>query len=217
MSAQPGGTLPDAIAAIVLAAGRSARMGAHKLLLPLNGKPLLAWSIAAACDSTARPVIVALGRAADEVAAALPAGPYTIVVNQRFAEGMGTTLARAIASLPPTATGALILLGDQPFMPTAVIDAVLAAARAQPARIVTGAYGQRQGHPVYLPRRVFAELLALRDDAGARTIIAREADSVIRIPVADEDAQFDVDTLADYQQAQEIARRLAQSAENTPS
>jgi molybdenum cofactor cytidylyltransferase len=217
MSAQPSATPPDAIPAIILAAGRSSRMDGHKLLLPLNGKPLLAWSIASACDSTARPVIVTLGRAADEVAAALPTGPYTIVVNQRFAEGMGTSLACAVASLPPAVAGALILLGDQPFMPTEVIDAALAAARAQPARIVMGVYGQRQGHPVYLPRRVFAELLALRDDAGARTIIAREADAVIRIPVADEDALFDVDTLADYRQAQEIAQRLAQSAENTPS
>ena len=208
---------PVAIAAIILAAGRSARMGAHKLLLPLNGRPLLAWSIAAACGSTARPVIVTLGRAADEVAAALPPGPYTIVVNPRFAEGMGTSLARAIASLPPTVAGTLTLLGDQPFMPTLAIEAVLAAARAQPERIVVGAYGQRQGHPVYLPRRVFDELLALRDDAGARAIIAREAGAVTRIPLAYEHAVFDVDTLADYQQAQEIARRLAQSAENTPS
>ena len=217
MSARTSDAAPASIAAIILAAGRSSRMDAHKLLLPLNGKPLLAWSIASACDSTARPVIVTLGRAADEVAAALPTGPYTIVVNQRFAEGMGTSLARAIASLPPAVAGALILLGDQPFMPTAVIDAVLAAARAQPARIVTGAYGQRQGHPVYLPRRVFAEALALRDDAGARSIVAREADAVLRIPLEDEHAVFDVDTLSDYQQAQEIARRLAQSAKNTPS
>jgi len=217
MSARTSDAAPASIAAIILAAGRSSRMDAHKLLLPLNGKPLLAWSIASACDSTARPVIVTLGRAADEVAAALPTGPYTIVVNQRFAEGMGTSLARAIASLPPAVAGALILLGDQPFMPTAAIDAVLAAARAQPARIVTGAYGQRQGHPVYLPRRVFAEALALRDDAGARSIVAREADAVLRIPLEDEHAVFDVDTLSDYQQAQEIARRLAQSAKNTPS
>ncbi len=217
MSAHTSGAAPDAIAAIILAAGRSVRMGTHKLLLPLDGKPLLAWSIAAACASTARPVIVALGRAADDVAAALPTGPYTIVVNPRFAEGMGTSLACAVASVPPAATGTLILLGDQPFMPTAAIEAVLAAARAQPERIVMGAYGQRQGHPVYLPRRVFAELLALRDDAGARTIIAREADAVLRIPLTDEHALFDVDTLADYQQAQVIARRLAQSAENTLS
>lgn len=217
MSAQQGSAAPIAIAAIILAAGRSTRMGAHKLLLPLNGKPLLAWSIAAACNSQARPVIVALGRAADAVAAALPPGPYTIVMNPRYAEGMGTTLACAVASLPTTVAGTLILLGDQPFMPTAAIEAVLAAARAQPERIIMGAYQQRQGHPVYLPRRVFARLQALRDDTGARTIIAGEADAVIRIPLADEQSLFDVDTLEEYQQAQELARRLAHSAENTPS
>lgn len=220
MSADTGGHAPESplpIAAIILAAGRSARMGAHKLLLPLGGKPLLAWSIAAVTNSQARPVILALGRAADEVAAALPAGPYDVVVNPRFAEGMGTTLALAVGRLPPDAAGTLVALGDQPFMPTTAIEAVLAAARSEPARIVMGVYGQRQGHPVYLPRRVFPQLQALRDDEGARAIIAREADAVLRIQLDGEHALLDVDTLEDYQHAQALAEALAQSAENTPS
>ncbi|HEX5570897.1 MAG TPA: NTP transferase domain-containing protein, partial [Ktedonobacterales bacterium] len=120
-------------------------MGEHKLLLPLGGRPLIAWSVAAACASQARPVVVALGRAAEEaraaLATALPEAEYTLVVNQRFAQGMGTSLALAIASLPAEVAGALILLGDQPFMPTAAIEAMLAAARVQPERLAMGAYG----------------------------------------------------------------------------
>jgi molybdenum cofactor cytidylyltransferase len=216
----------QAIAAIVLGAGTSSRMGEHKLLLPLGGRPLIAWSVAAACASQARPVVVALGRAAEEVrdalAAALPDAPYSVVVNQRFAQGMGTSLALAIASLPAEVTGALILLGDQPFMPTAAIEAMLAAARAQPERIAMGAYegayegasGRRRGHPVYLPQRVFGELLALSGDEGARALIARAGDDLTLVPIAVERALLDVDTLEDYQRAQAL---LAQSAENTPS
>lgn len=212
----------QAIAAIILGAGASSRMGEHKLLLPLGGRPLIAWSVAAACASPARPVVVALGRAAEEVrgalATALPGAPYTVVVNQRFAQGMGTSLAMAIASLPTEVAGALILLGDQPLMPTAAIEATLAAARAQPERIAMGVYsdasGKRRGHPVYLPRRVFGELLALSGDEGARAIIARAGDDLTLVPIADVSALLDVDTLEDYQRAREL---LAQSAENTPS
>lgn len=199
-----------AIAAVILAAGRSSRMGAHKLLLPLAGKPLLAWSLAAACASSARPVIVALGRAADEARAALPTGSYSFVVNPHFAEGMGTTLALAVASLPASVAGTVILLGDQPFMTTTAVEAVLTEARAQPERIVMGAYGSRRGHPIYLPRRVFGEALALREDEGARGIIAREGDAVLTVPLADPDALLDVDTEADYQRAQALAQRLSQ-------
>ncbi|HEY7850552.1 MAG TPA: nucleotidyltransferase family protein [Ktedonobacterales bacterium] len=214
------GAATVSVAAIILGAGRSSRMGAHKLLLPLNGKPLLAWSLAAACGSRARPVIVALGRAADEVTAALPAGPYQVVVNSHFAEGMGTTLALAVGHVPPDAAGALVLLGDQPFMPTAAIEAVLSAAQAQPERIAMGALGKRRGHPVYLPRRVFAEVQALRTDEGARAIIAREVEDITLVSLdnlADELALLDVDTLEDYHRAQTLAQRLAQSSENTPS
>lgn len=201
------------IAAIILAAGRSSRMGAHKLLLPLDGTPLLAWSIAAACASDAQPVIVALGREAGEVAAALPAGRYAIVVNPRFEEGMGTTLALAVSHLPPEVAGTIVLLGDQPFMPTSVIQAVLVAARERPDNIAMGMRAGQRGHPVYLPRRVFARVQALTADEGARTIIAEERDDITLIPIAEEHALFDVDTLEDYQRAQ----MLAQSSGNNPS
>ncbi|HEY8323019.1 MAG TPA: nucleotidyltransferase family protein [Ktedonobacterales bacterium] len=213
-----------AIAAIILGAGTSSRMGEHKLLLPLGGKPLIAWSVAAACASSARPVVVALGRAAEVVAgaitSALPGASYSVVVNQRFAQGMGTSLALAIASLPAGVSGTLILLGDQPFMPAAAIEAVLAAARAQPERIAMGGYagnGRRRGHPVYLPRGVFAELLALGDDEGARAIIAQAGDDLTLVAIADDTALLDVDTPEDYRRALALAERLLQSSENTPS
>lgn len=201
------------IAAIVLAAGRSLRMGAHKLLLPLGDQPLLAWSVAAVCASDAQPVIVALGRAASEVAEALAPGRYTTVINPRFEDGMGTTLALAVGRLPADVAGTLVLLGDQPFMPSSAIQSVLAAARQQPEAIILGECAGQRGHPVYLPRRVFARVQALNTDAGARAIIAEERSDVILVHIADEHATFDVDTLADYQRAQ----ALAQSSGNMPA
>jgi CTP:molybdopterin cytidylyltransferase MocA len=188
-------------------------MGAHKLLLPLNGMPLLAWSIAAACASEAQPVILALGRSADEVAAALPPGRYKSIVNPIYAEGMGVTLALAVSNLPPEVIGTLILLGDQPFMSTRVIQSVLAAAHIQPDRIAMGEHAGQRGHPVYLPRRVFERVRALRADEGARFIISEEQGEITLVHIEEPHAQFDVDTLFDYQRAQE----LAQLAGNLPA
>lgn len=199
------------IAAIILAAGRSSRIGAHKLLLPLNGRPLLAWSLAAACASDARPVILALGRDAEMVADAIPVGRYTTIINPRYAEGMGVTLALAVKALAPEIIGAVVLLGDQPFMPTRVIQATLAAALAQPDRIVMGEHDGRRGHPVYLPRRVFARVATLSADEGARAIIAQEAGEITLVHIEEAHAQFDVDTLQDYRRAQAIAQLVGNS------
>ena len=196
----------DRIAAIILAAGRSSRMGEHKLLLPLGDRPLLAWSLAAVCASRARPVILALGRAASEVSAHLPPGPYATVVNHRFEEGMGTTLALAVTLLPPNVAGAIVTLGDQPFMSTQAIDAVLAAARARPDTIAMGVHAARRGHPVYLPRRLFGELAALSGDEGARTVIGRERDQITLVPLDDERLVLDVDTPEDYERAKAIVQ-----------
>ncbi len=194
------------IAAIILAAGRSSRMGEHKLLLPVGGRPLLAWSLAAVCASQARPIILALGRAAAEVSSRLPPGPYTTVVNPRFEEGMGTTLALAVTRLPSDVIGAVVTLGDQPFMSAQAIDAVLAAAREHPDTIAMGASGARRGHPVYLPRRLFSELAALSGDEGARAVIARERDRIALIPLPDEHVFLDVDTPEDYERAKAVAQ-----------
>src|SRR5260370_11530864 len=98
------------IAAIVLAAGRSTRMGAHKLLLPLGGRPLVSYAVAAACASHAAPVVVVLGHDADAVQATLPPRRQRSVVNGAFASGMASSLRTGIAALPPSATGALVLL-----------------------------------------------------------------------------------------------------------
>ncbi len=188
-------------------------MGAHKLLLPLNGAPLLAWSIAAACASDAHPVILALGRSAEEVAAALPPGRYTTIINPHYGEGMGVTLALAVRSLPPEVIGTLILLGDQPFMSTRVIQRVLDASRTQPEHVVMAEHAGQRGHPVYLPRRVFERVRALKTDEGARAIIREEQGEIILVTIEEPYAQFDVDTLHDYQRAQE----LAQLAGNSPA
>ncbi len=203
------------IAAVILAAGRSSRMDAHKLMLPLGGKPLISHSLSAACASQASPVLLMLGRSAAEIRAALEPGRYSAVVNTHYAEGMGTTLALAISCLSEDVIGAIILLGDQPLMTTAAIDAVLNAARQNPDHIIMGQYVDQTSHPVYLPRRVFGQVAALTGDAGARSIIAPERHAIMTVPIADQFAAFDVDTPDEYAQVQMLLQST-QTSENRP-
>lgn len=194
--------------AVVLAAGSSSRMGAHKLLLPLGARSVIAWSVGAACASQANDVIVVLGRDASTVQAALAPGRYRAITNIAYARGQGTSLALAISDLSQTTSGVVVLLADQPFMTADAINRVLLVARREPDRIVLGLVGVRAGHPVYLPRRFFADVAALSGDTGARDIIARERAAVIQAPLDNELAQLDIDTTEDYQRALALAYRL---------
>ncbi len=196
------------ISLAVLGAGASSRMGEHKLLLPLAGKPVIAWSALAASVSQAREVLIILGRDASAVQAALPPGRYHALINPEFARGQGTSLALAVKSTSAVSAGLIITLADQPFMDTASIDRVIVAAEQWPDRIIMGSVNGRAGHPVYLPRRLFADLLALSGDVGAREIIARERATVIEEPLTNELAHLDVDTNEDYQHALTMAYRL---------
>src|SRR5260221_14145702 len=93
------------IAAIVLAAGRSTRMGAHKLLLPLGGRPLVSYAVAAACASRAAPVVVVLGHDAEAVRVALLPHRQRYVINDAFASAMASPLRAGTPAPPPAATG----------------------------------------------------------------------------------------------------------------
>lgn len=187
-------------AAIVLAAGRSSRMGAHKLLLPLGERPLIAHAVVAACASSANPVLVVLGHDAERVAAALPPGRQQIVVNPNYQEGMATSLRTGLMALPPETQGVLVLLGDQPLFTLDLIEQMLEAARQSPASILAACYGGRRGNPVYFPGVYFDELKNVTGDEGGRSVIQHHPDSLRLVDIANVDAVLDADAPDDYQQ-----------------
>lgn len=188
-----------AIAAVVLAAGRSSRMGAHKLLLPLGSKPLLRYALDAATGSRAEPVILVVGYAADQVREALPPGPYSVVENPRFGEGMATSLCAGIAEVPTGVTGAIILLADQPLITAEHVDRLLAVAEMYPDDIVAARFGGRRSNPVYLPRALFGEILDITGDEGARSVIERHAKRLRLVALEPAEAAIDVDQPGEYE------------------
>jgi molybdenum cofactor cytidylyltransferase len=194
------------IAAIVLAAGRSSRMGRHKMLLPLGGRPLVSYSVEAASASEADPVLVVLGYQATEVAEALPSGRYTTCFNHNFASGMASSLRLGIERLSRLGAGtspilgAAVLLGDQPLVSTNIINRLLRAASAYPDAIIAAAYDGERGTPVYFPVSLWSELLQIEGDEGGRSVIARHQDLLRLEPFDDPAAGLDVDRMEDYLQ-----------------
>ncbi|MFZ1105224.1 MAG: nucleotidyltransferase family protein [Hyphomicrobiaceae bacterium] len=183
------------VAAIVLAAGRSTRMGAeNKLLADIGGKPMVRCVVETALASKARPVLVVTGHQADEVAAALAGCDVTLAPNPDYATGLASSLKAGVRAVPGECAGALVLLGDMPRIAPGHIDMLIEAFAAATDAIVVPVHKGRQGNPVVWPRRTFPELLQLDGDAGARRLIAAHREQVREIGLATDGIFADVDT-----------------------
>ena len=184
------------IAAVVLAAGLARRMGRQKLLLQLQGKPVVRWSVEHVLGHV-EDVVIVTGPDDSGIRQALEDLAVRFAVNPRPQDGQGTSIAAGVAALKPWTTAALIALGDQPRMPAAVVPALLEAFRRSGKAIVAPVYQGVQGTPVLFSSEVFAELRALRGDAGARAVVQANPERVERVAL-DLAMPPDVDTPEDY-------------------
>ncbi|HME29259.1 MAG TPA: molybdopterin-binding/glycosyltransferase family 2 protein [Pseudolabrys sp.] len=184
------------VAAIVLAAGRSTRMGAvNKMLAEIGGKPLVRIAAEQAVASHAHPVVVVTGHEREKVEAALNGLPVRLVHNRDFAEGLGTSLKTGIAAVPEEADAAIVCLGDMPQVDAALINRLIAAFDPEHgALVVVPSIEGRRGNPVVWSRRFFHDLTAIQGDIGARHLIGGYAEAVVEVPVSGEAALTDVDT-----------------------
>jgi molybdenum cofactor cytidylyltransferase len=184
------------IAAVVLAAGRSTRMGAiNKLIAEIGGKPLVRIAAEQALASRAKPVIVVTGHEHERVEAALAGLPVRFVNNPDYADGLGTSLKAGIAAVPADADGVVVCLGDMPQVDARLIDKLIAAFDPERgALVVVPSIDGRRGNPVVWSRRFFHDLTAISGDIGARHLIGSYAEAVVEVPVAGEAALTDVDT-----------------------
>jgi molybdenum cofactor cytidylyltransferase len=181
------------VAALVLAAGRSTRMGSNKLAATLRGKPLLLHVVDAALASQAAPVLVVTGHEPDKVVASLAGREVNLVANPHFAQGLSTSLKAGLEALPTEVAGVAVLLGDMPEVGAPVIDALIAAFAANPAvDAVVPVYQGQRGNPVLLGRRLFEAATRLEGDAGARRLL--DGAGVLALPVADAAVLRDIDT-----------------------
>ena len=184
------------IAGLVLAAGRSTRMGGpNKLLEEINGKPLVRIVAEHALASRAKPVIVVTGHQRERVEHALAGLPVTLVHNPDFADGLSTSLKAGINAVPADADGAIVTLGDMPQVSAKLIDRLIAAFDPERgALVVIPTIEGKRGNPVLWARRFFSDLLAVEGDVGARHLISGYAEAVTEVPVEDAAALTDIDT-----------------------
>jgi molybdenum cofactor cytidylyltransferase len=196
------------IAAVVLAAGHSTRLGRNKLLEPVGGKPVVRHVVEAALASRAGPAIVVLGHQAHEVAMALVGLDVTLVENPDHASGMASSLRTGIGAVPDTSAAALVLLGDMPLVSAAIINRLVDnyAGEALADGIVPVADGRR-ANPVLLSRALFEAVADLEGDTGARGLLARPGARIVEVSVDDEAVLVDVDTEEALAQARALSSR----------
>ena len=183
------------IAALVLAAGQSRRMGsANKLLAEVDGAAMLQRALEAARASQAASVLVVTGHERERIEAAVDA---PTVHNPDYTDGLSTSLAAGIAALPEDMDGAVVLLGDMPFVSAKHIDRLIAAFNPLEGRsICVPTFNGKRGNPVLWGRELFADMRGISGDVGAKHLIGANGDLLVEVPMPDAGVLRDVDTPA---------------------
>jgi molybdenum cofactor cytidylyltransferase len=203
------------VAAIVLAAGCSTRMGEQKVLLPLQGRTLVEWVADAALGSIADETIVVVGREAESVRRALGDRAITMVANPDPARGMSTSLQAGVRAAAPGCDAAVFLLGDQPFVTSALVDRLVDRFAETGKWIIRPRVGDRSVHPVLMSAALFSEILDERGDVGGREIARRHPEQLCLVPVDDPRVELDIDTGEDYEMALRIGGEAAEGTRET--
>jgi len=192
--------------AVVLAAGESRRMGTQKLLLPFGETTVVEAVVAAALGSRADRVMAVLGADAGEVRRKLETSGISTTVNADYARGMLSSVQAGFKALGEDAEAAVVMLGDQPFLPTKVVDAVVGAYRASGKGIVIPVFRGRRGHPVLVDMKYRDEVLGLDPADGLRRLMRAHPGDVHEVEAGDADILRDMDTPEDYRSAQDGVR-----------
>jgi molybdenum cofactor cytidylyltransferase len=187
------------VAGLVMAAGRSSRMGANKLLMDDDGKPIVARVVEQALAADLAEVIVVTGHQEAEMRAALAGHKVRFVSCPDYADGMSASLRSGLKALPADIDAALVLLGDMPRVGTALLRRMIAAFNPTEGRaIIVPSFQGKRGNPVLWDRRFFGEMTELAGDVGARHLIGEHAELVTEIAAEDGGIFLDIDTPEAY-------------------
>jgi molybdenum cofactor cytidylyltransferase len=207
--------MPDEfVAGLVLAAGGSSRLGQPKQLLPFRGTTLLGYVLDTARSCRFDQLVVALGGAAEEIGANIDLGGADVVVNEGYGEGCSSSIAAALAVLHAHVDTLVLMLGDQPGVEPATVEALVAGRGDAPLAVCL--YDDGRGHPFAFGRAVFDDLASLHGDKGVWKLLDRRADEVVEV-AAPGNVPLDVDTWEDYQALLAAATRRETWSSRTSS
>jgi len=190
------------IAAVVLSAGESSRMGRPKALLPIEGETFIGRIVTALKRTQVGKIVVVLGHNADQLAAAIRPLAVEILVNPDYKLGQLSSLQVAARHLQNDADcdGMLLHLVDHPYIDAALVDRMIQRFHETPKDIVVPRWRGKRGHPVLFSRRLFAELLAAPLDQGAKAVVNAHANETLEIETDEEGIALDIDTPELYRQ-----------------
>ncbi len=188
------------VAAVILAAGSSTRMGRNKLLLDLGGETLVRRAARAALGAGVDQVVVVLGHEEPRVRAELDGLACTPIVNPDHAEGAGTSVRTGVRHVAAAADAIVVVLADMPFVTTEMIATLVERYRDTRAPLVVSHYGDVQAPPTLYDRALFDELLAIPGERCAKQVVRRH-EQVAVVVAWPESALRDIDVPADYEGA----------------
>lgn len=183
-------------ALLVLAAGRSTRLGRPKQLLPFRGRTLLDVVLDTARAVAVDQRLVALGGAVDEVRATVDLSGFEVVVNDAPATGCSSSIAAAVPALAPATDVMVLVLGDQPGVGAETVEALLAGRGDAPLAVCR--YDDGVGHPFAFGRATLPDLGSLHGDKAVWKLLEQRADEVVEVRVPGP-VPLDVDTQEDYE------------------
>ena len=183
----------------MLAAGSSSRLGKPKQLLQYHGKTLLKHTIDEAAGSLAGIVVVVLGAGTNLVSNEINGSQVKIIENKNWKEGMASSMRIGLNALllnKPDIDAVIFMVCDQPFVTSSLLNDLIAKQRETQKSIVASNYGETIGPPALFHQSLFAELMELKGDVGARRIIQLHSDEVATVFFPD--GKIDIDTQKDY-------------------
>jgi len=185
--------------AVILAAGKSSRLGFPKQTLLFKGKTFLEIAIDAALRANCDPVLVVLGANKEAIEPGIKDKGIIILHNENWSEGMGTSIKAGIGHLEKVrkVKQVMIMLCDQPFVNRALLNSLILKQQQSGSKIAACSYKDTIGVPALFDYSLFPELLSLEDNEGAKKIIKAHAEHIVTVPF--EKAGVDIDTLADYE------------------
>ena len=187
-----------AVHAVLLAAGAASRFGEPKQLVRLRGEPVLHELAAHAASVAGGSVTVVLGAHARTIAPALRQRAVSVVVNRGWEEGVASSIRAAVHAAPPGSSALLLMLADQVAITADDLQRLHASWRRHPVLVAAALFHGAPGLPAIFPRWAWTDLLALRGERDARTVLRRNIDRVVRVPMSN--AGTDLDTPEDLLQ-----------------
>jgi molybdenum cofactor cytidylyltransferase len=187
------------VSAVLLAAGKSERMGSNKLLLPFGARTVLQRTLDNLLASRAGEIIVVLGSKAQEINDSIGERNVTVVLNPNFAKGMSTSLVTGLGMVSQAASFILVALGDQPLVTAHIYNKLIEAALTSTKGIIVPTFEGRRGNPILISTGYRKDLLKQTGDIGGRELMKENPSDVLEVPVDSEAVLVNINTKEEYE------------------